>query len=176
MADTIRELISETQETFRAEPERARATFESTSALRDGFRSEVTLRDHRLTVDEPESLGGSDAGPNPVELILASLGTCQEITYKAFGEALGIPIESVSVKLEGEIDLRGFFAVDEEVRPGYQRITGTVRIVSDASPEDLARLRDIVNAHCPVLDIIRNPVPVELTLEPSRPTKETAVA
>ena len=89
MSENLRELIAETQESFRAEPETAKATFESVSLLTDGLRSDVKLRDHRLTIDEPESLGGTDAGPNPVELILASLGSCQEITYKAFAAARG---------------------------------------------------------------------------------------
>ena len=165
MSDKLRSLIAETQSTFRSEPAKARVSFQSVSVLTEGLRSEASLRDHRLTVDEPASLGGTDAGPNPVELILAALGTCQEITYKAYATALGIPLESVSATLEGAIDLRGFFAVDDTVRPGYQGITGKVRIKSSASAEDLRRLRDIVNAHCPVLDIITNPVPVKLELE-----------
>ena len=174
MSENLRELIAKTQESFRAEPDTARATFESVSVLTDGLRSDVQLRDHRLTVDEPESLGGTDAGPNPVELILASLGSCQEITYKAFAAALGIPLDSVSVKLEGNIDLRGFFAVEEGVRPGYQNITGTVRIETSASEEQIEQLRGIVNAHCPVLDIITNPVPVKLDLELARPAAAAA--
>ena len=125
------------------------------------------MRDHRLVVDEPESLGGTDTGPNPVELILAALGTCQEITYRAYAAALGIPLEHVAVTLEGNIDLRGFFAVDESIRPGYQKLRGTVRVVSSADEETLAKLQQAVNAHCPVLDIVSNPVPVELTLEKS---------
>ena len=174
MSDNLRELIAETQQSFREQPETAQATFESVSLLTDGLRSDVKLRDHRLTVDEPESLGGTDAGPNPIELILASLGSCQEITYKAFAAALDIPIESVSVKLVGDIDLRGFFAVDEGVRPGYQSIKGTVRIVSSASAEALEQLRVIVNTHCPVLDIIKDPVPVELDLEVTSPAAAAA--
>ncbi|MEZ5669660.1 MAG: OsmC family protein [Alphaproteobacteria bacterium] len=169
MSDDLRQLIGETQDAFRAEPAKAQARFESVSLLKDGLRSEVRLRDHRLTVDEPQQLGGTDAGPNPVELILAALGTCQEITYKAYATALGIPLDSVSVKLEGDLDLRGFFAVKDDVRPGYQAIRGTVRIESGASPEALAQLRDVVNAHCPVLDIISNPVPVKLDLELAQP-------
>ena len=119
-------------------------------------------------VDEPPALGGTDAGPNPVELVLAALGTCQEITYRAYATALGIPLESVAVKLAGTIDLKGFFAVDDGVRPGYQRISGTVRLQSSASDEELEKLRAAVNAHCPVLDIIANPVPVELDLQLER--------
>jgi uncharacterized OsmC-like protein len=116
-------------------------------------------------VDEPEALGGADTGPNPVELVLAALGTCQEITYRAYATALGIPLERVSVELAGDVDLRGFFGVSPDARPGYRQISGTVTLVSSAPAEQLEMLRDAVNAHCPVLDIITNKVPVELALE-----------
>jgi uncharacterized OsmC-like protein len=130
--------------------------------LTNGFRSDVAVRQHRLIVDEPKALGGSDAGPNPVELILAALGSCQEITYRAFASALGIELRKVSVEVEGDIDFRGFFALDDTVRPGFQEIRAVVRIEADAPETELARLRDVVNAHCPVLDILRDPVPVDI--------------
>ncbi len=168
MTQPLKSLIAETQDRYRADPAEARATFESRSVQLDGLRSDVTLREHRLVVDEPETLGGQDQGPNPVELILAALGTCQEITYRAYATALGIPLERVSVCLEGEIDLRGFFAVDDTVRPGYEGIHGTVELESSASEEDLHMLREAVNAHCPVLDILANPVPVTLDLTINR--------
>ena len=88
--------------------------------------------------------------------------------------ALGIPLEHVSVTLEGDIDLRGFFAVDESVRPGYQKLRGTVRVVSSADEETLEKLQQAVNAHCPVLDIVSNPVPVELTLEKAESARAEA--
>lgn len=165
MSAKLRTLIQETQEAFRSDPGAAKAVFSSRSSLKDGLRSEAAMRDHTLVVDEPEALGGSDAGPNPVELILAALGTCQEITYRAYATALDIPLDHVSVELDGDIDLRGFLAVDDSVRPGYQAITGTVKIESSAPAEDIARLRAAVNAHCPVLDILTNPVPVDLRVE-----------
>lgn len=174
MSEELKKVISDLQETYRADPKEAQKTFTSESALQEGLRSEVVMRDHSLTVDEPNELGGTDAGPNPVELVLGALGSCQEITYRAYATALGIPLERVSVKLEGEIDLRGFFGVDESVRPGYNAIKGVVRLESSASEEQLELLRTAVNAHCPVLDIITQPVSVELTLETTPSAKEVA--
>ena len=72
--------------------------------------------------------------------------------------------DSVSVKLEGVLDLRGFFAVDERVRAGFTGVRGTVTLKSSASKEALANLKEVVDAHCPVLDILRAPVPVEIEL------------
>ncbi len=167
MSTELKSLIAETQAALRADPSKARATFASASRQVEGLRSEARLRGHSVTVDEPESLGGGDAGPNPVELILAALGTCQEITYRAYATALDIPLEAVRVELEGDLDLRGFFAVDAAVRPGYGAIRGKVHLVSDAPREKLEALRRAVDAHCPVLDIISRPVPVELELAPT---------
>ena len=163
MSEELKKLITDAQDEFRAHPDKAHTSFHSSSALQEGFRSIARLRDHSVTIDEPATLGGTDRGPNPVELVLAALGSCQEITYRAFATALGIPLDSVSVDLTGDIDFRGFFAVDPSVRPGYERVHGTVRLRSrDATPEQLTKLRDVVNAHCPVLDILANPVPVSL--------------
>src|SRR3990172_3746271 len=169
MSVKLKQLISDTQSAFRARPDAAKATFNSSSRLTEGFRSEISIRQHSLAADEPPALGGADSGPNPVELILAALGSCQEITYRAYATAMGIPLDSVSVELEGDIDLRGFFAVDESVRSGYRNIRANVRIKSDASDADLQKLREVVNAHCPVLDIISNKVPVQMEMSVTRP-------
>lgn len=174
MSATLGQVIAETQKKFQADPESALAVFESQSQLQDGLCSKATMRGHELTIDEPDALGGTDHGPNPVELILAALGTCQEITYRAYATALGIPLDGVSVKLEGEIDLQGFFGVDDSVRPGYRKITGTVYLESSADEATLKQLRDAVNAHCPVLDILSKPVPVELDLSMTKPASAAA--
>lgn len=164
MSVKLKQLISDTQSAFRAEPNSAKATFRSSSRLGEGFRSEVSIRQHRLAADEPPALGGADSAPNPVELILAALGTCQEITYRAYATALGIPLDSVSVELAGDIDLRGFFGVDNSVRSGFEKIRGTVNIESSASEAELQKLRSVVDAHCPVLDMLANKVPVSLEM------------
>ena len=164
----LKDVIVATQADLRANADHAMATFSADSRQVEGLRSETKIRQFSLTVDEPPNLGGTDAGPNPVELVLAALATCQEITYRAYATALGIPLESVSVKLEGSLDLRGFFGVKDDVRAGYSEIRGVVDLKSSASAADLAKLKNAVDAHCPVLDILRAPVPVDLRLKTER--------
>jgi uncharacterized OsmC-like protein len=160
----LKEIIVGTQANLPADAANARAVFSVDSQQVENLRSEARIRQFSLTVDEPPTLGGSDAGPNPVELVLAALATCQEITYRAYATARGVPLESVSIKLDGVLDLRGFFAVDEGVRPGFTGVQGTVTLRSSASHGELAKLKEVVDAHCPVLDILRAPVPVALEL------------
>ena len=93
---------------------------------------------------------------------MAALGSCQEITYKAFATALGIDLKSVSVNLKADLDLKGFLAIDDKVRPGFQYIDGQVKIESSAPKSQIDKLIEVVNSHCPVLDILQNKVPVKL--------------
>jgi len=164
MVSQLKDIFAATQDSFRQRPAGAAATFTAATRQLAGLKSEATIRDFRLTLDEPPALGGSDSGPNPVEIILAALGTCQEITYRLYADSLGIPLNHVSVKVEGRIDFRGFFAVDEAVRPGFRDIRAVVEIDSPAKTGDIQRLKDAVDRHCPVLDILRNVTPTKLEL------------
>ncbi|MBK6659192.1 MAG: OsmC family protein [Proteobacteria bacterium] len=164
MSESLAATIASVQDKLRITPDSARVSFQSSSRLTHGFRSEVSIRQHGLVIDEPTALGGTDSGPNPIETLLAALGACQEITYRAYATALGIALDSVSVRLSGDIDLRGFFGVDDKVRAGFQNIRGEVHITSSASAAELARLKAAVDSHCPVLDMLSQPVPVTLEL------------
>jgi len=161
MAKHFKDIFTTTQNALRDEPAQATAIFEAHTRQLAGLISEAAIRDFRLKVDEPPALGGTDKGPNPVELVLAALGACQEITYRLYADTLGLPLDGVSVKLAGRLDLRGFFAVDEGVRPGFRDIQATVTIDSPANADDIERLKATVDRHCPVLDILRNVTPVK---------------
>src|ERR1700734_1108719 len=124
----LKEIIVETQANLRADAANARAVFSVDSQQVENLRSEAKIRQFSLTVDEPPTLGGSDAGPNPVELVLAALATCQEITYRVHATALGIPLDGVSVKLEASLDLRGFYAIKDGVRAGFTNVRGVVNL------------------------------------------------
>jgi len=50
------------------------------------------------------------------------------------------------------------------VRPGYQNITVNYQVKSDAPREKIEALCDYVQKTSPVLDILRNPVPVTINL------------
>lgn len=165
MSFVFKEVVETAQTGLKSAPENALATFTAQSRQTAGLRSAVSVRQFNLAVDEPEALGGQDTAPNPVEYILAALASCQEITYRLYADAMAIPLTAVSVDLAGTLDLRGFFAVDETVRPGYLGIQATVTLDSPADESDLRRLKAAVDRHCPVLDMLTNPTPVSLELQ-----------
>jgi len=118
-----------------------------------------------LEGDEPPVLLGENHGANAVEAVLHALASCLSVGFVYNATAMGIRVESLSFKLEGDLDLHAFLGLSEETRPGYENIKLTYRIKSDAPREKIVELCNYVQKTSPVLDIIRNPVPVTVTLD-----------
>ena len=59
------------------------------------------------------------------------------------------------METEGDLDVRGFIGLDDAVRPGFGEVRLGVELRGPASDEEYARLKDTVDAHCPVLDLLR---------------------
>jgi uncharacterized OsmC-like protein len=152
-------------DTIKANPEKAQAKFKANTEWVNGAYSKTTIRDFVMEGDEPLSYLGTNRVPNPVEAILAALGSCLAIGFAYNAAAWGINLESLAISLEGSLDLRGFLGVSDKIRPGYQNIKATCRIKSDASLEKIRELSEHVQRTSPVGDIIRNSVPFNIILE-----------
>jgi uncharacterized OsmC-like protein len=161
---TLTAVLDGLTEAITADPSAAAVSFDADATLVGVTEVDVTAGTHTFKVDEPEVLGGTDLAANPVQLVLASLGACQAITYQVWATKLGIALEGVTVRTEGDLDLRGFFGLDDTVRPGFLRIRAFVVLRGPEPAERYDQLVASVNAHCPVLDIVTNPVPVQRTV------------
>jgi len=160
-------LIADTRKAVGDDPANAQAVFTAQGTLVGVTEVDVRTGTHTFKVDEPPALGGADVAANPVQYALASLGSCQAITYRFWAEQLGISFDSLSVRLEGDLDIRGFFGFDDAVRPGFSAIRVDVTVTGPESAERYQELAAAVDAHCPVLDLFANPVPVTRTLHPA---------
>jgi len=139
--------------------------FEAKASTVEGFHVSSKIRTHNFEIDEPKELGGTDKGPNPVELVLAALGGCQAIVLRFYGEKLGVNVKSVESSVEGDLDLGGFFGVPG-VRPGFQKVRAVTRVDVEGDPDKVKELLKIAEERCPVLDILKNGIPIELQIKP----------
>lgn len=156
---SLTDVIDGSQNSFTADPANGAVSFTAVNRLvpRTATQVTVAVRDHQFTVDEPPALGGTNAGANPVEYALAALGSCQVITYQFWAARLGITLDSLAVRVEGDLDLHGFFGFRDDTRPGFEAVRVVVGLSGPDSPERYAELRRQVDLHCPVLDLFRNP-------------------
>jgi uncharacterized OsmC-like protein len=128
------------------------------------FEVRVAVADHHVIIDEPETVGGTNAGPSPTEISLVALASCQAITYRMWATKLGVNLDGVRVAVEADYDARGLLGVDGYDRPGFTAVRVVVT-VEGAEGEAVDELRRAVDEHCPVLDVFRSAVPVTTALE-----------
>jgi uncharacterized OsmC-like protein len=157
-------LIADTRKAISDDAASAQAVFAVHGTLVGVTEVDIRTGAHTFKVDEPAVLGGADAAANPVQYALASLGSCQAITYRFWAAQLGVELDTLSVRVEGDLDLRGFFGVDDEVRPGFTAVRVEVTLAGPESEQRYAELAAAVDEHCPVLDLFKNPVPVSRAL------------
>lgn len=146
------------------DPATALAVFRASGVAESPVATVVTARTHTVRVDEPPALGGADTAANPVEVYLAALIACQVVTYRFVAQQRGITVEDLRIDAEGDLDVRGFFGLDESVRPGFGAVRLTVHVRGPESPERYAELQREVEKRCPVLDLTTEPTPVRTTL------------
>lgn len=160
----LRGIIDATGSAIADDPGKALALFRTEGAGGDGVRSHIRVGRHTVLVDEPPALGGEDDAPNPVENALVALLSCQVVTYRFWAVQLGIPLDDIELEVEGDLDVRGFFGLDDGVRPGFGEVRVAVRLSGPAEPQRYHELKEAVDAHCPVLDLFRNTTPVTTEL------------
>ncbi|MFL5517382.1 MAG: OsmC family protein [Gemmatimonadales bacterium] len=111
------------------------------TARREGasLRHTVQVREHQVTVDEPATSGGEDAGPDPRELLAVSLASCTAITMEMYATRKGWDIGRVEVDVEYTPAERGCPTKFELI----------MRLPDDLPEEQVERLA-VIAAKCPV--------------------------
>ncbi|MDT3699926.1 MAG: OsmC family protein [Thermincola sp.] len=137
-------------ETVKNNPEFGKTMWRSRTVWKGGTKSESDIRGFKVAIDEPPDLGGTDTAPNPVEMVLAALGSCLVVGYSLNAAMLGIELQKIEIELEGDIDLPGFFGLPSDVLPGYTTVRAKVFLKSSASLEQLEEVHQRVISTSPV--------------------------
>jgi putative redox protein len=117
-----------------------------------GFAHEVEVEGgHKLIVDEPTEVGGTDAGPGPTQLLAMSLASCTAVTMEMYAARKEWEIGAVEVDVEVTYD--GFTPAAYDV---------SLRLSPELSDEQRQRLVAIA-AKCPVHKVIAAATPVVLS-------------
>ncbi len=171
--------LVETINHIKEQPELAKFRFRAKNEWIDGAHSRTVIhkfhgagQEHRsesepfvMEGDEPHILLGENNAPNAVEAVLHSLASCISVGFIYNAAAQNIKVDKLEMNLEGDVDLHGFLGLSDTRRPGYNNIRLTYKVKADATEEKLNELCSYVQKTSPVLDIIKNPVPVSISME-----------
>lgn len=116
----------------------------------EAFKTTLTAGNHEIISDEPASVkGGNDAGPDPYDLLLMSLGTCTVMTVKMYDQRKNIPVEDIYLELRHSKNHAEDCAECEKPSAKIDTIEKDLIIKGDLSQEQLDKLLEI-SKKCPV--------------------------
>jgi putative redox protein len=156
---SLKEIVARRIECFKKRPDTAIYKPKVTSRHVKNLYTESMAREHLVKSDYGEAAGGDNQAPNPIELLLAAMAACIEAAFYEFAVHEGFTISALSVDVEGTLDLRGFFMLDD-VSAGFKDLRYTVKIESPDDEAVIRQLAEKVITHCPVVDSLKQPTPL----------------
>ena len=170
--------LFDTIDLIKENPDIAKFKFRATNKWINGTHCRGTVKDFYgalkeddsrqavdYDMDEPPVLLGNNDGRNPVEYLLIALSGCITTSIVAHASAKGIEIKGVESRYEGDIDLRGFLGLSEDVPVGYQEIRVFFKIDADVSDEQKEEMVRMGQKYSPVYNTITKSAPVSVHLD-----------
>jgi uncharacterized OsmC-like protein len=164
------QVLGKVIETIKDQVEMAKITFQVRTQWQsgDGFKITSTGKNfqiggqtierqeaYTLASDFPDELGGMSRGPTVCEMCMASIGSCISQTIVAYATMMGVQLDNIRIETEGDVDIRGFTGVSENVRPGAQEFRMNIHLDSKtASKEQLEKLYELGRRFSPAVDTI----------------------
>ncbi len=122
-------------------------------------------RDFNILVDEPESFGGRNEAPSPVEFILTGLAGCINVVAHLVADELQIKVQDLCIEVSGTLNtdkMLGKFTLE---RAGFLSIFVNIKAVTDAPDEKLTKWLSIIETRCPVRDTLGGLTPISVNLK-----------
>lgn len=133
-------IIGNLIEDCKKDPENGMARHSSKLTWNNGFNVQAQVDEYKpMVIDEPNWLGGSNEGPNPVDYLLSSLGGCLAISFILSANGMGVKVNSLEVEVTGELDLNIIFGLKDGI-PGLGEIDAQFIVDSDVDNEKIEEL------------------------------------
>ncbi|MFA7075631.1 MAG: OsmC family protein [Candidatus Izemoplasmatales bacterium] len=133
-------------------------TFKATARkLSDGMQVDTESHGFKILFDEPDKMGGTNKGINPMSALLSVLGACQAIVASMFAKQFNIEFTDFYLEIEGDMDLAGIMQ-KKDVRSGFQEIRFKTHFKSSNNEEELNEFSRFIEKYCPISDSLANGV------------------
>ena len=157
--------FEQTKEAIRTDPNLGKGAFTTVTEWLDGSMARTTARSFTIETDEPTPLGGTDKAIDPMELLLAAVGTCLQIGWVTHANRRGVDFRSLRIETRGDYDLSGYLALDKSIPPGFLNISYTVEVDTDADPAVLEEIRAAAETGSPVTQNVLRGTPIQADIK-----------
>ncbi|MFO8087838.1 MAG: OsmC family protein [Bacteroidales bacterium] len=130
---------------------------------KNATQTEVKARNFKMIIDEPQNLGGTDEGANPVEYVLGALSGCLTVVGHLVAKEMGFTLRGMSMEMNGNLDPARLMGKSQEERAGFKGIEVNIHADADADEETLKKWVEQIENRCPVSDNLSNETPVTIS-------------
>jgi uncharacterized OsmC-like protein len=131
-------------------PASFRSTFQLYCSQKQNLQIGTQVRIHHVDMDEPESLGGDNSAPNPVELLLSAFAGCMEMNWIMYSSISNLDIQQVDVEIIAAIDKRYVFGPKYGIPARLSSITIISHLYTNEPQNKVERVFEKVRDICPV--------------------------
>jgi uncharacterized OsmC-like protein len=165
-ADELRALQAPLKTRYREDPDSARVTMRARARVgQDAPTCRVETGLGQVQAGLHPAAGGDGSAACSGDMLLEALASCAGVTLKAVATAMGVPLDSAVVHAEGELDFRGTLGVSKDVPVGFGAIRLTFELASSAPAEQLAKLVQLAERYCVVLQTLRTPPAIAVEIK-----------
>lgn len=119
---------------------------------------------YSIVIDEPIANGGTAQGPSPLQYFATSLGGCFIALARLAASEMGVSIDSIRCRVEGDIDLNGLTGKYPDIRPGFQALRMKLDIRSKEPADKIKAIVEEAEKRCPVKNCLDKPVPISVSI------------
>jgi uncharacterized OsmC-like protein len=164
-AEELRAIQTPLKEKYRHNPTAALVTLRAGGVLGQGVTCRVETGAALAEAGLHPATGGSGMAACSGDMLLQALVACAGVTLGAVATALGIDLRGGTVTAEGDLDFRGTLGVSRDVPVGFRAIRLHFSLRTDASPDAVAKLVQLTERYCVVLQTLKTPPAVSVTSE-----------
>ncbi|SES32663.1 OsmC family protein [Salipaludibacillus aurantiacus] len=128
-------------------------TFQVTGRT-EQMKADLETNGHKVIIDEPAGMGGTDQGPDPLSNMLASLAGCENVIANMVAKDMDFDLQSIEFNIHGELDPRGLMG-DENVRPYFEKVQINAKVSTSESQERIEELKEKTDSRCPVFTTLQ---------------------
>jgi uncharacterized OsmC-like protein len=165
--DEIRAMQAPLKQRYRDEPAAARVTLRASGRLGENVSCHVETGRALVAAGLHPATGGSGALACSGDMLLQALVACAGVTLNAVATSLGIPLRDARLRAEGDLDFRGTLGVAKDAPVGFTAIRLQVALDCDATAEQRAKLLELTERYCVVLQTLRRSPDVRASLAPA---------
>jgi len=118
------------------------------------YQCTIRWRSGELLMDEPESVGGKDLGPDPFSTLLAALAGCTLSTLRMYIDRKGWDIPEINISLN----------LAQENTTELETLISRTITFSTSIPDDQKERLLIIAEKCPISKLLKNKITINTAI------------